>query len=98
MDNAYTEADYRVGISRSLPQTAACSNSHYDADPLLTFCVSGILPSRPKIGGTRKPLPHDNITKMRIAARDGEIGGKRRNCFCRPGWKNVEESGKQQKG
>jgi len=26
------------------------SNSHYGADPALTFCVSGILPSRPKAG------------------------------------------------
>jgi len=95
MDNAHMEADYRIRISRSLPQTAACSNSHYDADPLLTFCVSGILP---RLFAARKPLPHDNFTKMRIAERDGELGRKRRNYFCRPGWKNVEEFGKQQKG
>ena len=42
------------------------ANSHYEADPVLTFCVSGILP---RLFAARKPLPQSYFSKMRIAVQ-----------------------------
>jgi hypothetical protein len=46
------------------PTPCDSSNSHYEADPVSAFCVSGMLP---RLFAARKPLPHANFPKVRIA-------------------------------
>jgi len=63
------------GISQGISVSA--TNPHYEADPVSTFCVSGIVPRR---FAARKPLPPGYFPKMRSALFAGFLS-QTRNIF-----------------